>query len=553
MQGLLYGGAGSARDSANLYLPLVTTLQLTGGTGAATITRATVGTFTDFEGLQKTARAGEIRETGARRVENLWGIQSATLAIAAANTMTLAAGTYVFSMGAGTGTVTFSGTGGATGTLTANATNRTSVSKTITAGTLIVTGSVAILVDLQVELTTGQANQNPSEYVSNGVLAAPYHGAGVDGVKYFSTLNGNTVSSNVVTEATGAAIAATTTLGLLCEPAATNIVLQSNNFGTTWTTTLTTLVQNAVDPAGKANSAWTLTDSNAAAFLNIAQAITIPADASTYTVVFVVAKTAAGTAPVFGSNFGLSGGTAVNVNTRLDTDTGIVRGSGASVLLNGFWYLSIPIINNGTNTTLTITIYPAAQVNGGISDVAAAVGSNVLSDVMVAVTPYRTSIIGTAATAVTRNADVLSIPTASNIRTTGSVYFEFTPTHTPSGSVYFFGSYTDANGHVQIYHDATSMRMHKSVAGVAYDATITNAFVAGTTYKVAGRFGTAGQQIAINGVLGTANTDVSAAVIAATIQIGADGAGTGQPTASIKNVYTYATALSDANLIEITQ
>jgi hypothetical protein len=58
----------------------------------------------------------------------------------------------------------------------------------------------------QVEDVTGQSNQNPSEYTSVGVLAAPYHGANVDGVKYFRTLNGNTVSSNVVTEATGEGI-----------------------------------------------------------------------------------------------------------------------------------------------------------------------------------------------------------------------------------------------------------------------------------------------------------------------------------------------------------
>ena len=59
---------------------------------------------------------------------------------------------------------------------------------------------------IQLEDVTGQSNQNPSEYVSVGVLSAPYHGVGVDGVQYFNTLNGNTVSSNVVTQATGAAI-----------------------------------------------------------------------------------------------------------------------------------------------------------------------------------------------------------------------------------------------------------------------------------------------------------------------------------------------------------
>jgi hypothetical protein len=59
----------------------------------------------------------------------------------------------------------------------------------------------------QLEEVNG-SNQNPSEYVSVGVLASPYHGANVDGVKYFKTLNGNTVAANVVTEATGAQIPA---------------------------------------------------------------------------------------------------------------------------------------------------------------------------------------------------------------------------------------------------------------------------------------------------------------------------------------------------------
>ena len=63
---------GRALLQANLTAQLISSLFLTRGTGAATLTRATVGTFTDFEGLQKTALAGEVRETGARRVANLW-------------------------------------------------------------------------------------------------------------------------------------------------------------------------------------------------------------------------------------------------------------------------------------------------------------------------------------------------------------------------------------------------------------------------------------------------------------------------------------------------
>ncbi len=96
---------------------------------------------------------------------------------------------------------------------------------------------------LQLEDQTGQSNINPSEYVSVGVMPAPlYHGAGVDGVKYFNTLNGNTVASNVVTEAKGGKItssvvgASTLTtdaagpLGYLAEGARTNLQTYSDIF-----------------------------------------------------------------------------------------------------------------------------------------------------------------------------------------------------------------------------------------------------------------------------------------------------------------------------------
>ena len=244
----------------SLYAPLTHSLVLTKGQGVATFTRATTATLTDFEGLLKTAKAGEAMFEGARRVENLipsTETGSASLAVASTKTMTLSAGDYVFSMGIGTGTATFSGTGGTTDTLTASATNRKSILKTVTTGTFIVTGSVATLIDLQVEQVTGQSNKNPSEYVSVRVLSAPYHGAGVDGVKYFTTENGNTVSSNVVTEATGSAIPEATLKGARIEVTSTNLCLQSEDFNTSWTkfTGITTINTNvAIAPNGTATA-----------------------------------------------------------------------------------------------------------------------------------------------------------------------------------------------------------------------------------------------------------------------------------------------------------
>lgn len=50
--------------------------------------------------------------------------------------------------------------------------------------------------------------QNPGAYVSTNVLSFPYHGAGVDGVRYFDDTNGNTADANgIVTEAPGLPLA----------------------------------------------------------------------------------------------------------------------------------------------------------------------------------------------------------------------------------------------------------------------------------------------------------------------------------------------------------
>ena len=118
-------------------------------------------------------------------------------------------------------------------------------------------GESVIVDDLQLELVTGQTNQNPSEYVSVGVLSAPYHGANVDGIKYFATENGNSVVGNVVTEGTGAAIEGG---ALLLEPAATNRCDYSEAFdNAAWTKSNCTITANSIASPAGATTADTLT------------------------------------------------------------------------------------------------------------------------------------------------------------------------------------------------------------------------------------------------------------------------------------------------------
>lgn len=61
-------------------------------------------------------------------------------------------------------------------------------------------GSTLYITGFQIEDITGQSVLAPAEYVSTNVLNAfPYHGAGVDGVKYFdTTLTGSKIPEDTM-------------------------------------------------------------------------------------------------------------------------------------------------------------------------------------------------------------------------------------------------------------------------------------------------------------------------------------------------------------------
>jgi len=99
----------------------------------------------------------------------------------------------------------------------------------------------------QLEEVTGQTNQNPSEYVSTGVLSSPYHGLMVDGVKAFTYLNGNTVSGGVVTEAQGPAISSSTSKWVELDGAAGTYVSTPDSTAASVTGDITLIAWVAMD------------------------------------------------------------------------------------------------------------------------------------------------------------------------------------------------------------------------------------------------------------------------------------------------------------------
>lgn len=282
------------------YAPLrfTTTPTIATGSGTATHGRSGQGLFADWENIIRIAVSNEPRFTGARRVQNLVSTKSEdwtnaswtkTIGTVTATTLTSTGANQTVlqttspSIGAaavrlrvrmsritGTGNIQLTVDNGTTWTtVTLTGSNQVfSIAQTTSAnpvfGIRIVTSGDAINADqIQLETTTGQSNTNPSEYVSVGVLSAPFHGACVDGVQYFGTLNGNTVSSNVVTEATGAALtpangasSATTDsggpIGFFSESGHTNLVPQCNAISTApWNVSQATVTTDTTtDPMG---------------------------------------------------------------------------------------------------------------------------------------------------------------------------------------------------------------------------------------------------------------------------------------------------------------
>lgn len=149
-----------------------------------------------------------------------------------------------------------------------------------------------------------------------------------------------------------------------------------------WTQALGSISQDATAPDGTL-TAWTLTDNSAAAYQSISRSASVPADGASYSFSIAVKKTSGGTAPTFGVNVNLSGGTAQSRHLRLNTDTGVDAYGFWAVTPHPrdstFWLCTTTITNNGTNTSLGFAIYPATSAYGaGTSDNVTATGSAVV-------------------------------------------------------------------------------------------------------------------------------------------------------------------------------
>ena len=270
-----------------------------------------VATVTDFEGIIRSVKNGEARFSGARRVENLVNNPENLSVSWSGNRTSAAYVSTDGPLGNGYTAVTFTGqqyillsTTNFTNKILPNktyqlsaylrlnsantGTNKVRISQEGTACTggsgcnywlttltnswqrytrIFTTGSTAgtfqplfyqyaadhagtTIVDIssvQVEDVSGQTNKAPGDYVSCGALSSPYHGAGVDCVKYFNTFNANNynTSTNLVTESSGSFI-----------PLAQNLLIHSNTFSSWGSFNPSTFTANAGIAPDGSNTAW---------------------------------------------------------------------------------------------------------------------------------------------------------------------------------------------------------------------------------------------------------------------------------------------------------
>ena len=599
-----YGsGAGAGQDTGIIFeSQLLTTLvpQQGGGDRTPTFTRATTATVTDFEGLVKTALSGEARMQGARRVANLvsfsedfsnaaWVKTNSTVNSGVSDpvgstgawtlTATAATGQLEQSLSGpnvtgvnsiwirrrtGTGTVNLGAPNGSAVTdITSVLT--TSWQRFSVSGTNILYHWMQVMtsgdaVDIwrpQTENAQGQANQNPSEYVSVGVLSAPYHGAGVDGVKYFAYENGNTVASNIVTEAPGAYISTSTLKGFLAEGARTNSILQSNTLGTTWT------ISNAADMEAVSANQYVSVDGETTmdklqpkattAVHSLDQAFTFTA--AKYTCAADLRYVAAtpqrwvalilndGTT-TWGASFdllnGVVGAVSAGATSGIET-TGQANVYRVWVTNTANAAAAAGTVKISLNATDTATLESAARA-----------GTETLGAGMVQleVGTFKSSRITTTTAAVTRNADVLTYAKAGNFSdASGTVYSE-----------YEHSSWANAGGEPVVGDSGaastTCLRSTPNVSGVsAYDGTNNINGAAGTPS------GVVAGAVVWGGVTGRAYANGTAGAVASydgtwgftDLAVCHQGSGVlAHFYGTIKNLRIYSRALSDAQLQAMT-
>ena len=348
-------------------------------------------------------------------------------------------------------------------------------------------------------------------------------------------------------------------LGLLVEEQRTNLILQSEDFSTTWTNVNTSEAINvATAPDGTTTADKLITNNGIAGISSyIAQTVVKSAAATTYTY-SVFAKTGeAGT----GTLQLLAVDTATSANSATSSFSTVSGTIAVAASVNGTfanassiitpladgWYRCSLTFTTGTETSINLRLYSRLPTTGdGTRGI-------LLWGAQLEVGAFPTSYIPTVAATVTRAADVASI-TGANFsswynQTEGTVFAEAISVATNTSV--FSISDNSTNNRIQLETGSNTRRFRITSSGSArYDNSVSYTF--GTQGKTAGAYLTTSANHATNGTLGT-NSTASPLPVVDRIYIGSNAAGSLPNNGPIRRICYWPVRLANTTLQQITQ
>jgi len=245
--------------------------------------------------------------------------------------------------------------------------------------------------------------------------------------------------------------------GLLIEPAAINLCLQSETLGTTWTVTRASVSSNQIAaPTGATTADKLVEDTTATNSHFIQQAFTKAASALAYEYT-IFAKAGERTFFRIQTLDGLGNGAFADVNLSTGTITGASGIGGtpftalSSEIVNygNGWFRAVLGFTTGTDTSLSV-FNVLANALAGVSYTGDGTSGAYFWGGQLEQTTYYTSYIPTTTVAVTRAADAITL--AGTLSTEGTMFVEFVagPAQTTAPIVYGIDDGTN-NERAQIF------------------------------------------------------------------------------------------------------
>lgn len=220
---------------------------------------------------------------------------------------------------------------------------------------------------------------------------------------------------------------------ILVEPQRTNLLLQSDSFAnSSWTGNSIVTSNTNIAPDGSL-TADTLSDTSTTSYHTKNQTITVTANSTVTTSIFIKKTTGViNSYPCISLVFfGVSTKVArLIVDTTLgsfnvspDNNLSVI---GKIASYNGYWRVEMTTTDSGNNTSCQFTIYPSISTNGSTITMSA-VGNIVCWGAQLELGSNATSYIPTTTTAVTRNADVISNTDTSTLieQTEGTIFIDY--------------------------------------------------------------------------------------------------------------------------------